>query len=94
VSPATRIELPPHVPTAFEVFVNGVRQVPGRDFRLEQRTLVFPRVLAQEGRLGFWRWAAMWLGIAGTYREHESVDVVYESDGRRQVETGLQPAPD
>ena len=86
------MELPAHVPPEFEVFVNGVRQVPGRDFRLEGRTLVFPRALAQEGRLGFWRWASMWLGIAGTYRKHESVDVVFEADGRRHVETGLRPA--
>jgi hypothetical protein len=33
----------------------------------------------------------MWLGIAGTYRKHETVDLVYEVDGRREVETGLQP---
>jgi hypothetical protein len=53
--------------------------------------LVFPRPIAQEGRLGFWRWLSMWLGIAGTYRKHEAVDVVYESAGRRQVATGLVP---
>jgi hypothetical protein len=35
----------------------------------------------------------MWLGIAGTYRKNETVDVVYEADGRREVETGLKPQP-
>ncbi len=65
----------------------------GRDFEQEGRSLVFPRPLAQEGRLGFWRWASMWLGIAGTYRKHETVDLVYEADGRREVETGLAPQP-
>ena len=88
------MELPGHIPPQFEVFVNGVRQVPGRDYRLEGRSLVFPRAIEQEGRLGFWRWASMWLGIAGTYRKHETVDLVYEADGRRQVETGLRPEPD
>ena len=91
VSSRTRVELPPHIPPAFEVYVSGVRQEPGRDYVLEGRSLVFPRELAEEGRLGFWRWASMWLGIAGTYRKNETVDVVYESDGRRMVETGLQP---
>jgi hypothetical protein len=85
----TRIDLPEHVPMHFEVYVNGVRQVRGRDFEVENRSLVFPRALAEEGKLGFWRWASMWLGIAGTYRKHEIVDVVYEQDGRREVETGL-----
>jgi hypothetical protein len=93
VSQRSRIELPDHVPAAFEVYVSGVRQVPGRDFEVAGRSLVFPRALAQEGRLGFWRWASMWLGIAGTYRRHETVDVVYELDGRREVETGLEPQP-
>jgi len=93
VSQRSRIELPDHVPPVFEVYVSGVRQVPERDFEQEGRFLVFPRPLAQEGRLGFWRWASMWLGIAGTYRNHETVDVVYAADGRREVETGLRPEP-
>jgi hypothetical protein len=93
VSERSRIELPEHVPPAFEVYVGGVRQLPGRDFDVLGRTLVFPRPIAQEGRLGFWRWASMWLGIAGTYRKHEAVDIVYTVDGRREVETGLQPEP-
>src|SRR5579884_2752907 len=93
VSQRTRIELPAHVPDVYEVYVSGVRQVPGRDFEVEGRSLVFPRPLAQEGRLGFWRWASMWLGIAGTYRKHETVDIAYEADGRREVETGLEPRP-
>ena len=93
VSQRTRIELPEHVPSVFDVYVGGVRQVPGRDFELEGRSVVFPRPLAQGGKLGFWRWASMWLGIAGTYRKHEAVDLVYEADGRREVETGLQPQP-
>jgi hypothetical protein len=93
VSQRTRIELPDHVPSVFDVYVGGVRQVPGRDFQVEGRSLVFPRPLAQEGRLGFVRWASMWLGIAGTYRKHESVDVVYDAGGQREVETGLTPQP-
>jgi hypothetical protein len=93
VSQRTRIELPDHVPPVFDVYVSGVRQVPGRDFQLEGRSLIFPRPLAQEGKLGFWRWASMWLGIAGTYRRNETIDVVYQADGRREVETGLTPQP-
>lgn len=89
----TRVDLPPEVPAAFDVFVNGVRQDRGVDYEVVGRSLVFPRKVAQEGRLGFWRWLSMWLGIAGTYRPHESVDVVYESAGRRGVITGLTPKP-
>jgi hypothetical protein len=69
------------------VYVNGVRQEPGRDFDRIGDQLVFRRALAQEGRLGPIRWLSMLLGVAGTYRKHENVDVVYEHGGRRTVAT-------
>ena len=94
VTARSRIDLPPHVPDDFEVFVGGVRQARGVDYEVEGRALLFPRPIEQEGRLGFWRWAAMWLGIAGSYRKHENVDLVYELNGRREVETGLVPRPE
>ena len=89
----SRVDLPSHVPDRFDVYVAGVLQRRGTDYEVLGRSLVFPRPIAQEGRLGFWRWTSMWLGIAGTYRRHEAVDVVYEAGGRRQVETGLTPVP-
>lgn len=88
----SRVDLPSYVPDEFEVYVGGVKQARGVDYEVHGRSLVFPRSIAQEGRLGFWRWTSMWLGIAGTYRKHETVDLVYERDGRRQVETGLRPS--
>lgn len=69
--------------------MNGVVQREGQDFRREGRTLVFDRALAREGRLGFWRWLSLFLGVAGTYRKNDSVDVVYEWEGRRIVASGL-----
>ena len=89
----SRVDLPPYVPDDFEVYVGGVPQERGVDYEVEGRALVFPRPIEQEGKLGFWRWASMWLGIAGTYRKHEAVDIVYDAGGRRQVETGLLPKP-
>jgi hypothetical protein len=85
----TRVQLPVGVEGNFEVFVNGVVQQLGRDFRREGGELVFERRLAREGRLGFWRWLSLFLGVAGTYRQDDSVDVVYERDGRRVVATSL-----
>jgi hypothetical protein len=93
MSERSRVDLPPYVPETFEVFVGGVRQTRGVDYEQIGRSLYFQRAIAQEGRLGFWRWTSMWLGIAGTYRKHENVDVVYEVNGRREVATGLRPQP-
>jgi hypothetical protein len=89
--PESRVELPSDVPEEFEVFVNGVRQEPGADYRVQGRTLVFQRRLHHEGKLGAGRWASMFLGVAGTYRKHDSVDVVYQREGRKTVATGLTP---
>ena len=83
----TRDELPAGVGDRYEVYVNGVRQEPGRDFDRLGDTLVFRRTLAREGQLGAMRWLSMLLGIAGTYRKHESVDVVYDSASGRTVAT-------
>ena len=83
------MDLPPGVAGPIEVYVNGVLQVEGRDYGRRDDSLVFERALAQEGRLGFWRWLSIVLGIAGTYRQNDSVDVVYERGGRRTVAPGL-----
>ena len=91
VQERSRVDLPSYVPDDFEVFVAGVRQARGVDYEVVGRSLLFPRPIAQEGRLGVVRWLSMWLGIAGTYRKHETVDVVYEVAGRKRVETGLVP---
>jgi hypothetical protein len=81
----SRVQLPPGVGDSYQVYVNGVHQAPGRDFDRIGNELIFRRQLAQEGRLGPIRWLSMLLGVAGTYRKHENVDVAYEVEGRRTV---------
>jgi hypothetical protein len=71
------------------VFVNGVEQREGDDYLIAGGGLVFSKPLAKEGRLGFWRWALMVLGIAGTYRQNDSVDVRYTVNGRSRLATRL-----
>ena len=91
----TLVRLPRGVRPPFEVYVNGVPQVEGRDYEVRGRTLRFDRALVQEGRLGFWRWAIGAIGI-GTYRPDHSVDVRYETpDGRPMVaeRLPLEPTP-
>jgi hypothetical protein len=85
VEPRSQVELPEQVTGSFDVFVNGVPQQEGVDYDRVGRMLVFRRELAEEGRLGFWRWFSMFLGVAGTYRRNDTVDVVFTQDGRRTV---------
>ena len=85
MEPRSQVDLPDGVVDPFEVFVNGVPQVQGRDFERVGRSLLFDRDLRSEGRLGFWRWTSIVLGVAGTYRRNDTVDVVYTVNGRRVV---------
>ncbi len=89
----TRVRLPADVVRPFDVFVNGVEQREGGDYRIEGRTLVFERELKTEGKLGFWRWLSLWVGIAGTYRQNDSVDIAYQRNGKPVVASRLPLEP-
>jgi hypothetical protein len=80
----SRVRLPRGVTPPFTVFLNGVRQQEGTDYRLEDRDLVFDRELVQEGKLGFWRWFLGAWGI-GTYRRDDQVDVAWDVRGHPRV---------
>ena len=94
VRSGTRVELPAGVGRPTEVYVNGVVQRAGADYRLENGSLVFSRELHQEGKLGFWRWTSIVFGVAGTYRQNDVVDIIYESAaGGRTVASNLPVEP-
>ncbi len=88
-SPQTRVRLPADVVRPFEVFVNGVLQQEGADYVVRDGALVFDRQMKEEGKLGVMRWTSIFLGIAGTYRQNDSVDVAYERDGQKVVAAKL-----
>jgi hypothetical protein len=85
---ASRVRLPRGVREPYTVYLNGVPQELGRDFRVEDRVLVFQAELRKEGRLGFWRWFMGAWGI-GTYRKNDQVDVAWEVDGAPRVAHAL-----
>ena len=85
----SNVQLPQELDGPFEVYINGVRQHEGRDFARRGDELVFAKDLKREGKLGFWRWTSLFLGVAGTYRQNDSVDLVFEVDGKKIVRTGL-----
>jgi hypothetical protein len=93
VCQGTRVRLPADVVRPFRVFVNGVQQEEGADFHVDGRTLVFERELKGEGKLGVWRWLSMSVGIAGTYRQNDSVDVAYQRGGKPVVASKLPLEP-
>jgi hypothetical protein len=85
----TRVLLPADVRRPFEVYLNGVQQQEGTDFVVRDGALHFERELAKE-KVGIGRWTSMVLGIAGSYGKNDSVDVLYERDGKPIVAAKLR----
>jgi hypothetical protein len=87
--PRSVVRLPPEVRPPYEVFLNGVPQRLGDDFRVEGGALVFERELRKD-RISGWRWFLGAWGV-GTYRQDDSVDVRWErADGSPAVAERLE----
>jgi hypothetical protein len=93
VAEAWIVPLPSDISEPFDVFVNGVPQTRGVDYEVAGTALRFRKPLAKEGRLGLLRWTSMFLGVAGTYRKNDSVDVAYEAAGVKKVASALPIVP-
>ena len=87
--PGARVELPDGLKPPFQVFVNGIEQQRGADFVINGNGLYFRATLVREGKLGFWRWFSMFLGIGNTYRANDGVDIAFRANGRPQIFTAL-----
>lgn len=86
-----RVKLPPGVRSPFEVYVNGVRQELGVDYRVVAGELLFERELVQQ-KLGARAWLLGFWGI-GTYKRNDEVDIRYERDGQPMVARAVEITP-
>jgi len=88
----SRVRLPRDVREPYEVYLNGVRQQLGVDYRVSEGALVFERDLRKD-RISGWRWLLGAWGV-GTYRQNDSVDVRYMApDGSPRVAEALDIEP-
>ena len=85
VAAGHRARLPAGAQPPYIVYINGVAQKEGTDYEVRAGEIVFNRQILKEDRVGFGRWLAMYMGIFGTYRKNETVDIEY----RREGEIGL-----
>ena len=89
--PYWHVKLPPGVRSPFEVYVNGVRQELGTDYRVEAGELLFERELVRQ-KLGLRAWLLGFWGI-GTYKRNDEIDIRYEVDGQPRVAHALEIVP-
>jgi hypothetical protein len=82
VEVGNRVRLPHGAEPPIRVYVNGVAQTEGRDYTIRNGQIVFKRSIVKEGKVGGLRWAAMYLGLFGTYRKHETIDIEYRLGGQ------------
>ena len=88
----TRVRLPAGAAPPIQVYLNGVRQEEGTDFRVDRQHVVFPRQIVKEQVSGG-RWLAMLLGLFGSYGENEIVDVEYRSEGETRLISDAEVLP-
>jgi hypothetical protein len=76
VAVGRRVRLPAGAEPPIVVYVNGIRQAEGNDYEIQGNEIAFSRPIVKE-QVGGMRYLAMFLGLFGTYRKHETVDVEY-----------------
>ena len=83
-----RMKLPAGAEAPYAVFVNGVEQREGADYELRAGEIVFNRQIVKE-KVGTGRWLAMYLGLFGTYRKNETIDLQFQRAGKTELVSDL-----
>lgn len=87
-----RVRLPRGAEPPFTVFINGIEQSQGGDYSVEGGEIVFGRPIVKE-KVGAGRWLAMYLGLWGTYRKNETIDLQFSRDGKVELLSDLPVVP-
>jgi hypothetical protein len=86
------VRLPSGAERPIQVFVNGLEQSEGSEYKLHGREIIFSRPLVKE-RVSGGRWLAMTLGLFGSYGKHETVDVHFRRGARTEVLSDAEILP-
>lgn len=88
-----RVRLPQGAEVPFTVFINGIEQREGDDYEVRGGEIVFTRQIVKE-KVGAGRWLAMYLGLFGTYRKNETIDLQFHREGKVELLSDLPVQPD
>ena len=89
-----RALLPRGAERPFKVYRNGVEQAEGPDYAIQGREIVFSAPIVKEEKLSGVRWLSMLVGVVGTYRKNETVDIEYRREGATRLASDVQILPD
>lgn len=88
-----RMKLPTGAEAPYVVFINGIEQREGADYDVRAGEIVFRRQIVKE-KVGTGRWLAMYLGLFGTYRKDETIDLQFQRAGKVELVSDLSVQPD
>jgi hypothetical protein len=83
-----RVKLPAGAEAPYVIFINGVEQREGEDYEMRAGEIVFTRQIVKE-KVGTGRWLAMYLGLFGTYRKDETIDLQFNRNGKVELISDL-----
>jgi hypothetical protein len=86
-----RAKLPAGAQPPYTVFINGIEQSPD-SYRIEGGEIVFNHPIVKE-KVGTGRWLAMYLGLFGTYRKNETIDLQFSRGGKIELRSDLPVVP-
>ena len=84
-----RAKLPRGASEPIRVHINGVEQTRGEVWDVRGGAIVFTRPIVKE-RVSAGRWLAMYLGLFGSYKKNEQVDVEYTLGGQTKLAANIE----
>jgi hypothetical protein len=93
VAVGRRVRVPRGARPPIRVYINGVEQTEDVDYRLSDGMVAFGRPILKEEKLSGVRWLSMLIGVVGTYRRHETVDIEYTLNGETKLASDLPILP-
>jgi hypothetical protein len=84
-----RAKLPRGATEPIRVHINGVEQARGEVWDVREGTIHFTRAIVKES-VSTGRWLAMYLGLFGSYRKNEQVDVEYALGGKPKLAADVE----
>jgi hypothetical protein len=84
-----RARLPRGAEEPIRVHINGVEQPRGDVWDVREGQIVFTRPIVKES-VSKGRWMAMYLGLFGSYRKNETVDIEYALGGEPKLAADVE----
>jgi hypothetical protein len=87
-----RVRIPNGAEEPLSVFINGVEQREGSDYEIDGQEIRFVGPIVKE-EINTGRWLAMYLGLFGTYRKDEKVDLQFSKGGKVELRSDVPVIP-